>query len=117
LVSPEWAVVEAFKGATETFTGQCQKPIESAYLFTFSIIMATQMSRIKLAPRFMVPVAFLMTTRFLETGRAKQLCIFCAACAFQIYYISGSSRFAFVVVLLPLAVPYYQAQQEIGGKS
>jgi hypothetical protein len=137
--------------------------IACAYLFTFSMIMAAQMSHIQLAPRFMVPVAFWMTSRFLETGNAKQLCLSLAACAFQIYlgiYIGyflvlslipfflflillqkrwmavrsfairagfsalfrrglayAGSGFAFVVVLLPLAIPYYQTQQEIGGRS
>ena len=137
--------------------------IACAYLFTFSMIMAAQMSHIQLAPRFMVPVAFWMSTRFLETGSAKHLCLLLAACAFQVYlgiYIGyflllllipflalifllkhrwtairffsiragipgllrrglayAGSGLAFVVVLLPIAVPYYQAQQEIGGRN
>jgi hypothetical protein len=136
--------------------------IACAYIFTFSMIMAAQMSHIQLAPRFMVPVAFWMTTRFLETGSAKQLCILLAACAFQIYlgiYIGyflvlslipffglllllqhrwrairsfalragfpdlvrrglsyAGAGLAFVVALLPITVPYHQAQQEIGGR-
>ena len=137
--------------------------IACAYLFTFSMIMAAQMSHIQLAPRFMVPVAFWMSTRFLETGSAKHLCLSLGACAFQVYlgiYIGyflllllipflalifllkhrwtairffsiragipglfrrglayAGSGLAFVVVLLPIAVPYYQAQQEIGGRN
>jgi hypothetical protein len=133
-----------------------------AYIFTFSMIIGAQMSHIQLAPRFMVPVAFWMTTRFLETGSAKQLCILLAACAFQIYlgiYIGyflvlslipflglmilfqhrwrairsfalraglpgllrrglsyAGAGLAFVVALLPIAVPYHEVQQEIGGR-
>jgi hypothetical protein len=136
--------------------------IACAYIFTFSMTMAAQMSHIQLAPRFMVPVAFWMTMRFLETGRAKQLGLSLAACAFQIYlgiYIGyflvlslipflglmillqnrwsairsfairaglpalfrrglsyAGAGLAFVVALLPIAVPYYQVQQEIGGR-
>ncbi|MBV9645066.1 MAG: hypothetical protein JO334_16000 [Verrucomicrobia bacterium] len=137
--------------------------IACAYLFTFSMIMAAQMSHIQLAPRFMVPVAFWMTTRFVETGKAEHLLGLLAACACQVYlgiYISyflflslvpflvltilvrkqwneiGSffiragvwalfrrgleyavCGLAFVVVLLPLAIPYYKAQQEIGARN
>jgi hypothetical protein len=137
--------------------------IVCAYLFTFSMIMAAQMSHLQLAPRFMVPVAFWMIARFLETGSTKHLSLSLAACAFQVYlgiYIGyfllislipflalmillkrrwtairfffirvgipgllrrglayACSGLAFGAVLLPIAVPYYQAQQEIGGRS
>ena len=59
--------------------------ITCAYLFTFSMIMAAQIGHIQLAPRFMVPVAFWTTARFLETGKANELHMLLAACACQVY--------------------------------
>jgi hypothetical protein len=122
--------------------------------------VAAQISHIQLAPRFMVPVAFWMAIRFLDTGRANYLHLLLAACAYQIYlgiytgyflilsiipfwlalflirkqwiavgsFIEDSERrllfhralgyatsgIAFVLVLLPLAIPYYQTQRLMG---
>ncbi len=136
--------------------------IGAAYLFTFPFIMGAQIGHIQLAPRFMVPVAFWMASRFFETGRGKYLHWFFAACAYQIYlgiyigyflilsissfclflflfgrrwnaikaFIKSADRSAifrrgrdyaascigFVLVLLPLAIPYYQTQWEIGPR-
>src|SRR5271165_1393643 len=137
--------------------------IGAAYLFTFPFIMGAQIGHIQLAPRFMVPVAFWMASRFFETGRGKYLHWFFAACAYQIYlgiyigyflilsvslfclflfllgrrwnainaFIKSADRNAifrrgrdyaascigFVLVLLPLAIPYYQTQRKIGPRS
>jgi len=137
--------------------------IGAAYLFTFPFIMGTRIGHIQLAPRFMVPVAFWMASRFLETGKGKYLGWFLAAVAYQIYlgiyigyflilsisafclflflfgkrwnainaFIKSADRSAivrrvgnyaasfigFVLVLLPLAIPYYQTQREIGPRS
>jgi hypothetical protein len=134
--------------------------ISTAYLFTFNLTVAAQISHIQLAPRFMVPVAFWMAIRFLDTGRANYLHLLLAACAYQIYlgiytgyflilsiipfwlalflirkqwiavgsFIEDSERrllfhralgyatsgIAFVLVLLPLAIPYYQTQRLMG---
>ena len=136
--------------------------IAAAYLFTFTLIMAiaTQYGHLQLAARFMVPIAFWMASRFLQTGQAKYLHWLLAACAYQIYigiYIGyflvlsigcfcfvlfllrrqwdavrafiksaelsaifqracayAASCIGFVLVLLPVAIPYYQTQREIG---
>jgi hypothetical protein len=136
--------------------------IAAAYLFTFPFIMGIRIGFLQLAPRFMVPVAFWMASRFLETGKGKYLHWFLAACAYQIYlgiyigyflilsissfclflflfgrrwnainaYIKSADRSAivrrageyaascvgFVLVLLPLAIPYYQTQRKIGPR-
>jgi hypothetical protein len=137
--------------------------IAAAYLFTFPFIMGMRIGHIQLAPRFMVPVAFWMASRFLETGKGKYLHRFLAACAYQIYlgiyigyflilsvssyclflflfgrrwnainaFIKSADRGAvvrrageyaascigFVLVLLPLIIPYYQTQKKIGARS
>jgi hypothetical protein len=137
--------------------------IASAYIFTFPMIMAAQIIHIQLAPRFMVPVAFWMAYVFLGCGKPRFLCLFFAACAYQIYlgiyigyflvlslapfcatlifyrkqwieirsFIANGgtwvvlrrsieyvvSCIGFVLVLLPLIVPYHSAQQEIGGRN
>ena len=136
--------------------------IAAAYLFTFTLIMAmaTQYGHLQLAARFMVPIAFWMATRFLQTGQAKYLHWLLAACAYQIYigiYIGyflvlsigsfcfvlfllrrqwnavrafiktaelsaivrracayAASCIGFVLVLLLVAIPYYETQREIG---
>ena len=59
--------------------------IAAAYLFTFPFVMGIRIGHMQLAPRFMVPVAFWMASRFLETGKGKYLHWFFAACAYQIY--------------------------------
>jgi hypothetical protein len=59
--------------------------IAAAYLFTFPYIMGIRIGCFQLAPRFMVPVAFWMASRFLETGKEKYLHWFLAACAYRIY--------------------------------
>jgi hypothetical protein len=137
--------------------------IASAYLFTFSLVMAAQMDHVQLAPRFMVPVAFWMAHLFIETGKKRFLCLLLAACAYQIYlgiYIGyflilclvpfcaivfigqrkwltirsffagtdarsvvrlglacGGLLVAFVLVLLPIAIPYYQVQEGVGRRA
>jgi hypothetical protein len=137
--------------------------IGAAYLFTFGPPMAAQIDHIQLAPRLMVPVAFWMALRFLDTGRGKHLCLFLAACVYQIYlgiyigyflllsvipfvlvlfairkqwtavdsFLRDSPRrvvfrrvleyviscVAFVLMLLPLAIPYYDTQQSIGRRT
>ena len=136
--------------------------IAAAYLFTFPFIMGIRIGFIQLAPRFMVPVAFWMASRFFETGKGKYLHWFFAACAYQIYlgiyigyflmlaissfclllfllrkrwnainaFIKSADRGAivrrgatyaascigFVLVLLPIAIPYYQTQRTIGTR-
>jgi len=136
--------------------------IAAAYLFTFPFIMGIRIGFIQLAPRFMVPVAFWMASRFFETGKGKYLHWFLAACAYQIYlgiytgyflilsissfclflflfgrrwsainaFIKSADRGAivrrggdyaascigFVLVLLPLTIPYYQTQRKIGPR-
>jgi hypothetical protein len=136
--------------------------IAAAYLFTFPFIMGIRIGFIQLAPRFMVPVAFWMASRFFETGKGKYLRWFLAACAYQIYLgiyigyflilsigsyclflfllgrrwnaISGfiksadwsaivrrggdyaASCIGFVLVLLPLTIPYYQTQRKLGPR-
>jgi hypothetical protein len=136
--------------------------IGGAYLFNFGLTMATQIGHIQLAPRFMVPIAFWIALRLLETGLPKYLHLLLAACAYQIYlgiYIGyflilslipfclalflirrqwtavssfighaggavilrrcieyGVSCIAFVLTLLPLALPYYQTQQLVGHR-
>jgi hypothetical protein len=133
----------------------------AAYVFTFTLIMAAQRAHLQLAARFMVPVAFLMASRFLDSGKGKYLLWLLAACAYQIYvgiytgyflllsvsaFLSvlflfrrqwrdvrafvgtaertaiirrvcgyAASSIGFVLALLPLAIPYYQAQHEIGS--
>jgi hypothetical protein len=135
----------------------------AAYLFTFGLTMAAQIGHIQLAPRFMVPVAFWIALRLLDTGTPKYLHLLLAACAYQIYlgiytgyflilslipfcfalflvrrqwtafssFIEHSPRrvifrrgveyaascIAFVLVLLPLAIPYYQTQQLMGRRT
>ena len=137
--------------------------IAGAYLFTFPFIMGIRIGHIQLAPRFMVPVAFWMASRFLETGKGKYLHWFLAAVAYQIYvgiyigyflilsissfclflflfgrrwnainaFIKSADRGAivrrggeyaascvgFVLVLLPLAIPYYQTQRKLGPRT
>ena len=137
--------------------------ISSAYIFTFSLIMASQMDHVQLAPRFMVPVAFWMAHLFIETGKSRFLGLLFVACAYQIYLgiyigyflvvclipfcailffyrrkwlvihsfikstnaravirrglIYGGLAVAFVVVLLPIAIPYYQVQEGVGRRS
>src|SRR5271166_6260965 len=137
--------------------------IAAAYLFTFPFIMGFRIGHMQLAPRFMVPVAFWMASRFLETGKGKYLHWSLAACAYQIYlgiyigyflilsissfclflflfgrrwnpinaFIRSADRSAivrrggdyaascigFVLVLLPLAIPYYQTQRKIGHRT
>ena len=136
--------------------------IAAAYLFTFPFVMGIRIGQMQLAPRFMVPVAFWMASRFLETGKGKYLHLFLAAVAYQIYlgiYIGyflilsinpfclflfllgrrwnainafmksadrsaivrrvgdyAASCIGFVLVLLPLAIPYYQTQRKIGPR-
>ena len=136
--------------------------LAAAYLFTFPYIMGIRIGFIQLAPRFMVPVAFWMASRFFETGKGKYLHWFLAACAYQIYlgiyigyflilavssyclflfllgrrwnaisaFIKSADRSAivrrggdyaascigFVLVLLPLAIPYYQTQRKLGTR-
>ncbi|HYY26394.1 MAG TPA: hypothetical protein VE860_00525, partial [Chthoniobacterales bacterium] len=135
----------------------------AAYIFTFGLSMAAQIGHIQLAPRFMVPVAFWMALRFLDTGSPRYLQLLLAACAYQIYlgiytgyflilslipfcaalflirgqwtavssFIERSGRspvlrrgvayalscIAFVLVLLPIAIPYYQTQQLLGHRT
>jgi hypothetical protein len=137
--------------------------LSAAYLFTFPYIMGIRIGFIQLAPRFMVPVAFWMASRFFETGKGKYLHWFLAACAYQAYlgiyigyflilaigpfclflfllgrrwnaisaFIKSADRGAivrrgseyaascigFVLVLLPLAIPYYQTQRKLGTRS
>jgi hypothetical protein len=137
--------------------------IASAYIFTFPIILVAQIGHLQLAPRFMVPVSFWMAHLFLESGKPRFLCLFFAACAYQIYldiYIAyflilslvpfcafiflnnkqwiqlrsfvaqndirailrrtleyGGACIGFLIVLLPLIVPYYRAQQEMGRRT
>jgi hypothetical protein len=137
--------------------------IAAAYVFTFPFIMGIRIGHIQLAPRFMVPVALWMASRFFETGKGKYLHWFLAACAYQIYlgiYIGyflilsissfclflfllgrrwnsinsfiksvdrsaivrrgveyAASCIGFVLVLLPLTIPYYQTQREIGHRT
>lgn len=137
--------------------------IAAAYLFTFPFIMGFQNGHIQLAPRFMVPAAFSMASRFLEAGSGKYLRWLLAACAYQIYlgiytgyflvvsiglfclllfllrkqwnavgaFFKSTERrvivrrccdyavscIGFVVVLLPLAIPYYRTQRAMGGRS
>jgi hypothetical protein len=136
--------------------------ISAAYLFTFPFVMGIRIGHMQLAPRFMVPVAFWMASRFFETGKAIYLHWFLAACAYQIYlgiYIGyfliltvgsfclflflferrwnaihtffqnadrkaivrrgigyATSGVGFVLVLLPLAIPYYRTQRQIGPR-
>lgn len=135
----------------------------AAYIFTFGLAMTAQIGHIQLAPRFMIPIAFWMTSRFLETGLPMYLHSLLAACAFQIYlgiyngyflllclipfclalflirrqwnavrsFIEHSGRslilrrlveyaasfVLFVLILLPLAIPYYQTQQLLGHRT
>ncbi|MBV9391930.1 MAG: hypothetical protein JOY96_08575 [Verrucomicrobia bacterium] len=134
----------------------------AAYVFTFGLAMAAQMTHIQLAPRFMVPIAFWMSSRLIETGLPKYLHGLLAACAYQIYlgiyvgyflilslvpfclalfliqqrwtrigsFIKQSdckisyrlieytvSCLVFVLVLLPIAIPYYRTHQWVGNRS
>jgi hypothetical protein len=133
--------------------------IAAAYLFAFPLIMAAQIGHAQLVPRFMVPVAFFMASRFIETGSVKHFSYLLAACAYQIYlgiYIGyflllsiatfclllftlrrkwndlsiyfmteglhvayfrscayAACCIVFFLALLPLAVPYYHAHEEV----
>ncbi len=134
----------------------------AAYIFTFGLAMAAQMTHLQLAPRFMVPIAFWMSSRLIETGRPKYLHGLLAACAYQIYlgiyvgyflilslvpfclalfliqqrwtaigsFIKQSDRkifyrgieytmscIVFVLVLLPIAIPYHRTHQWVGNRS
>ena len=59
--------------------------IAAAYLFTFPQVMAAQMGHAQLMPRFMVPLAFMMGSLFVESGRPKHLFWLLTACAGQLY--------------------------------
>ena len=137
--------------------------LAGAYLFSFAFIIAAQVGHIQLVPRFMVPIAFWMATRLLETGRPRYLAFLFAACAYQFYlgfytgyfltlilppyfaalivvrkswqpftaFVRNTDKqliisrcfgylvccIAFILSLLPLAIPYLNAQQAVGGRS
>jgi hypothetical protein len=56
-----------------------------AYLFTYGLPMIGQIGHPQLAPRFMIPLAFLITSRLLASGRPIYAYFLAIVWAFQVY--------------------------------
>jgi hypothetical protein len=78
----------------------------AAYIFTFGLSMAAQIGHIQLAPRFMVPVAFWMALRFLDTGSPRYLHLLLAACAYQIY-LGIYMGYFLILSLIPFCIALF----------
>ena len=98
-----WCCFLALKAwSGETIGAAC-----AAFIFAFGIYSIGQMDHAQMLPRFMVPVAFLFTWRYLSSGRPWYLFLTAIAVIYQFYcaiYLGFMLIYALLFLVLGFAI-------------
>jgi hypothetical protein len=76
-----------------------------AYIFAFSLPVSAQLGHCQLLPRFMVPIAFYYTVKFLDTSNTRSLIVVCLSIVWQ-FYCSIYMGYFLILCIISLAISY-----------
>jgi hypothetical protein len=76
-----------------------------AYIFAFSLPVSAQLGHCQLLSRFMVPIAFYYTFKFLYTSNTRSLILVCISIVWQ-FYCSIYLGYFLILCIISLAISY-----------